>query len=92
LVSAQEYDAAAAQDQAVANTEERVRTDATAKIGQAAQSAAPAAASTAGIAVEDPQRWYQRIQELRRQGRTEDAEREWRALQAQYPDFRAKPE
>jgi hypothetical protein len=38
-----------------------------------------------------PELWYRKILELRDKGQRREAEREWRALKARYPDFEPPP-
>lgn len=58
--------------------------------------AAPASGSVSGLTSEsrslrsdpsDPQAWLEDIRELRRAGKTEDADHEWQLFRAAFPDF-----
>ena len=41
---------------------------------------------------EDPADWLRRIETLRAQGKTEDAEREWLAFRKAWPDYPVTPD
>jgi len=58
--------------------------------GEAASAPAPRAARA--MAFEPPERWLERIAELRKAGKDEDADRQLAEFRKRYPDFRIAPD